>query len=91
MIFKARNAATGEGALVRVYGKDTDLLLDRRCGAVWWGGVCPPSLVSILFIGIAFVHLKTSTPGHFGGCFVVVERCTLQCSSLLPFFVIASG
>lgn len=30
MIFKARNAATGEGALVRVYGKDTDLLLDRR-------------------------------------------------------------
>lgn len=33
VIFKARNAATGEGALVRVYGKDTDLLLDRRCGA----------------------------------------------------------
>lgn len=32
MIFKARNAVTGEGALVRVYGKDTDLLLDRRCG-----------------------------------------------------------
>lgn len=31
VIFKARNAATGEGALVRVYGKDTDLLLDRRC------------------------------------------------------------
>ncbi|CAM9912530.1 unnamed protein product [Scytosiphon promiscuus] len=30
VIFKARNAATGEGALVRVYGKDTDLLLDRR-------------------------------------------------------------
>ena len=33
IIFKARNAVTGEGALVRVYGKDTDLLLDRRCGA----------------------------------------------------------
>ena len=31
VIFKARNEATGEGALVRVYGKDTDLLLDRRC------------------------------------------------------------
>ncbi len=31
VIFKARNAATGEGALVRLYGKDTDLLLDRRC------------------------------------------------------------
>eukprot|EP00904_Undaria_pinnatifida_P006155 jgi/Undpi1/266/HiC_scaffold_1.g00262.m1 len=30
VIFKARNAGTGEGALVRVYGKDTDLLLDRR-------------------------------------------------------------
>ncbi|CBJ26798.1 choline/ethanolamine kinase [Ectocarpus siliculosus] len=30
VIFKARNTATGEGALVRVYGKDTDLLLDRR-------------------------------------------------------------
>eukprot|EP00752_Nemacystus_decipiens_P017308 g15505.t1 len=29
VIFKARNLATGEGALVRVYGKDTDLLLDR--------------------------------------------------------------
>ncbi|CAM9167544.1 unnamed protein product, partial [Hapterophycus canaliculatus] len=33
VIFKARNAATGEGALVRVYGKDTDLLLDRRSEA----------------------------------------------------------
>lgn len=30
VIFKARNAATGEGALVRVYGKDTDLLLNRQ-------------------------------------------------------------
>lgn len=33
VIFKARNMATGQGALVRVYGKDTDLLLDRRCVA----------------------------------------------------------
>ncbi|CAM9772899.1 unnamed protein product [Pylaiella littoralis] len=30
VIFKAQNVVTGEGALVRVYGKDTDLLLDRR-------------------------------------------------------------
>lgn len=30
VIFKAKSAATGEGALIRVYGKDTDLLLDRR-------------------------------------------------------------
>lgn len=51
MIFKARNAETGEGALVRVYGKDTDLLLDRRYGGYACVCVCVFFLVWFLPYG----------------------------------------
>lgn len=64
VIFKARNGETGEGALVRVYGKDTDLLLDRRyVVCVSYGGF----RVDIVLFLLA-VPTKSSSFFQCGGC-----------------------